>query len=76
MDFCCVEAMLVVEVDSSYHDGRRAEDAARDRELKGRGHAVVRISAREIATNLDGVLDTLLRVSRERIEAMKKGKKG
>lgn len=75
VDFCCPHAMLVVEVDSSYHAGRQAEDAARDQGLEERGYAVLRITAGDVATNLDGVLGTLLRVAHERIAALEEREK-
>lgn len=61
--------MLVVKVDSSYHAGRQSDDAARDRELEACGYAVLRVTAGDVATNLDGVLNTALRVARERTAA-------
>ncbi len=72
VDFCCPEASLVVEVDSSYHDGRREADEARDKVLQGRGYVVFRVTASELAKNFDGVLETLLRVARERIVELEK----
>lgn len=67
VDFCCPEAKLVVEVDSIYHSGRQEQDAARDRELESRGYRVLRVSAGDVATNLDGVLTTIVRIAAERI---------
>jgi len=70
VDFCCTEAMLVVEIDSIYHTDRREQDRKRDTELTARGYFVMRISAGNVAKNLDGVLSTIRRVVEERIEAM------
>ena len=72
VDFCCTEAMLVVEVDSIYHVGRQAHDRKRDAELAERGCLVMRISAGDVAKNMNGVLSTIRRVVEERIKAMEK----
>lgn len=74
VDFCCADAMLVVEVDSMYHIGRREQDRKRDADLAERGYKVMRISAGDIASNMDGVLSTIRRVVEGRLEDMKKGK--
>ena len=72
VDFCCADAMLVVEVDSIYHTDRREQDRKRDAELAERGYFVLRISAGNVAKNMDGVLSTIRRVVEERIEAIEK----
>ena len=71
VDFYCAEARLVVELDSSYHDGRRAQDEARDRELEARGLKVLRVTVSELSKDQDAVLATVLRVAWERIEELK-----
>jgi very-short-patch-repair endonuclease len=57
-DFYVPIARLVVEVDGSAHDfGDRPErDAARDQYMQERGYRVLRISARDVSGNLEGVL--------------------
>lgn len=72
VDFYCADARLVVELDRGYHDGRREQDAARDRELESRGLHVVRVTASELAKNPDAVLGTILRLARDRIDEAKK----
>lgn len=72
VDFACPEAMVVVEIDSSYHDGRREADAGRDASLAARGWCVVRVTACELARNERGVLERMLRVCRERVEVSEK----
>lgn len=71
VDFYCADAHLIVELDSSYHDGRRAQDAARDRELESRGLRVFRVTASELAKNPDAVLETILRLARDRVDVAK-----
>jgi very-short-patch-repair endonuclease len=61
-DFFCHEAQLIVEVDGEAHDrGDRPErDAARDAWFAERGFDVLRIPAREVLSNLEGVLQGIV----------------
>ncbi len=58
LDFACLEARLCVEVDGEAHDrGDRPErDESRDRRLKELGFVTMRIPAREVLGNMEGVL--------------------
>jgi ATP-dependent DNA helicase RecQ len=56
LDFYCAEARLAVEIDGASHDGRAAQDARRDAWLLERGVRTVRIPARAVFEDLDGVL--------------------
>lgn len=57
-DFYCSPAKLVIEVDGEAHDhvDRLVRDNARDDFIRSRGYRLLRIPAREILTNMDGVL--------------------
>lgn len=57
-DFYVPAAKLVIEVDGSAHDyGNRPErDVARDRYMEERNYRAIRIGARDVMRNLDGVL--------------------
>jgi very-short-patch-repair endonuclease len=58
VDFSCLERRLIVEVDGkghSYGDQPR-RDAARDALLWREGFLVLRIAARDVLRNMDGVL--------------------
>ena len=61
LDFYCSAARLAVEVDSEVHAlGDRPErDARRDGWLAERGVSTLRVTAADIATNLEGVLDAI-----------------
>ena len=59
-DFCCMEAMLIVEIDGGQHDRQAEADARRTSELERQGYRVVRFWNNEILGNLEGVLATLL----------------
>lgn len=61
LDFYCVEARLAVEVDGSGHE--HPDQARHDRErttwLETRKVAVLRVQARDVLENLEGVLFTI-----------------
>jgi len=62
VDFACLSARLVVEVDGGQHfteDGLAA-DAARDAWLAGEGFRILRFSNHDVLTNVDGVVETIL----------------
>jgi very-short-patch-repair endonuclease len=57
VDFCCLEARLVVEVDGGQHSEER--DARRTKCLEQEGYRVRRFWNHEVTENMDGVLTTL-----------------
>jgi len=57
VDFLCVEAMLIVELDGGQHD--EAVDAARTRFLESRGYRVLRFWNNQVVENFEGVLETV-----------------
>jgi very-short-patch-repair endonuclease len=62
VDFLCLRAGLVVEVDGDTHAGdeAEAEDRLRTRALKAHGLRVVRFSNHQIMEDLQGVLGEIL----------------
>ena len=58
IDFACLAARLAIEVDGEAHDrgDRPTRDRARDTFLEGKGFAMMRIPAREVLDNMEGVL--------------------
>jgi very-short-patch-repair endonuclease len=59
VDFYCPSAKLVVEVDGGHHfygPGKQRDDE-RDSMLTGMGLKVLRVSDRDVLTNLDGVVE-------------------
>ena len=57
VDFCCVEAKLVIEIDGDQHYREKGleKDAVRDAFLHECGYYVARYSNHQIHTNFDGV---------------------
>ncbi|TZG27247.1 endonuclease domain-containing protein [Sphingomonas montanisoli] len=70
LDFYCAIAKLAIEVDGEAHDrgDRPARDAVRDAWLAAQGVMVVRYTAQDVLTNLDGVVRHVLMVAAERRE--------
>ena len=63
VDFYCLPAKLVIEVDGGQHysvDGKQ-KDRARDDYMAQHGLRVLRFSDRDIFENLDGVVETIYR---------------
>ena len=58
LDFVCLATRLCVEVDGEAHDrgDRPARDEVRDAMLRDAGFVVMRVPAREVLGNLEGVL--------------------
>ncbi|MEO8141551.1 MAG: DUF559 domain-containing protein [Sphingomicrobium sp.] len=66
LDFYCDRARLCVEVDGTSHDFTSRHDLARDRFLTRWGIVTLRIPAREVLGNLQGVVEHLALVARDR----------
>jgi very-short-patch-repair endonuclease len=60
-DFCSMAAKLIVEIDGEAHDRGTApaRDAVRDAFLAERGFEVVRVTAKDVLENMDGVVARL-----------------
>ncbi|MDD5330577.1 MAG: endonuclease domain-containing protein [Sulfuricella sp.] len=59
VDFVCIEAGLVVELDGGQHAEQLAYDAVRTEKLAAAGYRVLRFWNNEVLTNLEGVLESL-----------------
>ncbi len=57
VDFLCLEAKLVVELDGGQHGG--ADDKARQASLEAEGYRVLRFWNNDVVTKIDGVLVTI-----------------
>jgi len=67
-DFACVKAMLIVEIDGATHgsDDEIAYDARRTAFFRERGWHEMRFTNSAVYKNLDGVLEDVWAVARER----------
>jgi very-short-patch-repair endonuclease len=61
VDFACIEARLVIEVDGETHStpGEVRRDLERTQAIEAAGYMVVRVSNHEVRTNMPSVLDTI-----------------
>src|SRR6185312_8210715 len=64
-DFCCVEHLLVVELDGGQHMDQPARDARRTRDLQAAGFRVLRFWNDDALLHTDDVLGAILRVLRQ-----------
>ncbi|MGH8750253.1 MAG: endonuclease domain-containing protein [Burkholderiales bacterium] len=62
VDFICLEAKLVIEVDGGQHAESIRRDERRTAFLEKRGFGVLRFWNNEVLGNIDGVLATIMRV--------------
>jgi len=69
VDFLCVEAMLIIELDGGQHPDEA--DAERTRFLEARGYRVLRFWTNEVVGNFEGVLLTIGSMLAERVEEKK-----
>ena len=62
VDFYCAAARLVIEVDGEVHvmGDRPGRDEVREQILRGAGYRMVRIAAKDILADADGVADGIL----------------
>ena len=56
VDFYCVEKGVVIEVDGGSHDHKQDDDVKRDAFLRSLGLIVIRLLAKDVLRNLDGVM--------------------
>ena len=59
VDFVCISAKLIVELDGGQHADAAAYDATRDAWLRGEGYRVFRVWNNEWLTQQDAVLERL-----------------
>ena len=59
VDFLCLEARLIVEVDGGQHAVDLASDAKRTVWLEGHGFRVIRFWNNDVLANTDGVVESI-----------------
>ena len=60
-DFCCLETLLVIELDGGHHNEESTidNDAERTRWLEGQGYKVIRFWNNDVLTNVEGVISAI-----------------
>ena len=69
IDFACMKAKLLVELDGASHDVRVNYDLKREIYLRERGYEVIRFRNDEVMGNLSGIVETIIETARSRIVA-------
>jgi len=64
LDFYCPSAGLCIEIDGASHDSTARRDKERDRWLAERGVRTLRIAARDVLANLEGVAQYVVQEAR------------
>ncbi|HVM85325.1 MAG TPA: endonuclease domain-containing protein [Candidatus Binatia bacterium] len=60
VDFFCLEAGLVIEVDGGQHDRDRRKDEIRTAYIASHGYRVIRFWNNDVLSNIEGVLEQVL----------------
>lgn len=60
-DFLAAKARVVIELDGGYHFNRETYDRRRTRFMESRGFRVLRFTNDEVLTNLESVLEAVMR---------------
>src|SRR3989339_1558485 len=60
VDFFCKELMLIIEIDGISHYGKEEYDKKRENFLKEKGFFLLRFREREIYTNIDDVVRSIV----------------
>ena len=63
LDFVCLEARLVIELDGGQHADRQGEDQERTARLQARGYRVLRFWNTEVLENPEGVMEAILQAA-------------
>ena len=61
VDFICLDAKLVIEVDGGQHASQKDEDSERTEWLAERGYRVIRFWNSDVLSNIEGVIETIRR---------------
>ncbi|MBZ0317730.1 MAG: endonuclease domain-containing protein [Anaerolineae bacterium] len=59
VDFCCLEAMVIIEVDGPIHEYTPEQDATRQAYLEALGFVVLRFMNDEVLSEMRGVLERI-----------------
>ena len=68
VDFACLSARLVIEIDGGQHAWKAEQDALRTSWLETNGFRVLRFWNNEVLGNIDGVLETIRRTLQEQTD--------
>ncbi|MBS0194615.1 MAG: endonuclease domain-containing protein [Proteobacteria bacterium] len=61
VDFVCIDARMVIEVDGGQHADARSADAARTARIEALGYKVIRFWNHDVLQNIEGVYQVIER---------------
>ena len=62
VDFVCIDAKLIIELDGGQHSEQSQYDENRTRDLEKAGFVVLRFWNNDVLTNSEGVIEEILRM--------------
>jgi very-short-patch-repair endonuclease len=65
VDFICLEARLIIEVDGSQHADQKEQDQSRGEFLRASGYRVLRFWNVEVLSHVDSVIERIAEVLRQ-----------
>jgi very-short-patch-repair endonuclease len=68
VDFACLEARLLIEIDGYWHTFRKSEDAAREKVLRAAGFDIVRYDIENESADAHTIAEAIAHEARVRIE--------
>jgi very-short-patch-repair endonuclease len=66
VDFACIEARIIVEVDGGQHNENVDYDAMRDKQLRHAGFETLRFWNNDVMANIEGVVESIRLVVKRR----------
>ena len=73
VDFICLEARLIIEVDGSQHADQEEQDKSRSEFLRASGHRVLRFWNSEVMSDIESVVERVAEVLRQTPQTVKRG---
>ena len=70
VDFACLSAKLIIEIDGASHDAAQAYDARREGVLIALGFEVLRFSNQQVCENVEGVALEIIKSAKARKEML------
>jgi len=67
VDFACIEARLLVEIDGYWHTVRKQKDEERTQYLHDSGFDVVRFNIESESANVDAIAEAIAHEARQRV---------
>ena len=74
VDFVCLPAKLVIEIDGLSHDSASQDDQIRQEYIEQLGYQVLRFSNQDIMNDVNSVAETIVTFATKRIKTIRKEK--